>query len=138
MTFLMTASITLISCKSTNPVKPSVPVKTVLEGTWVGRNRDGIDQTEYTYKMAFDSIYIDTNTLEKYRGTFTLDTTMSSRQINIIVTKSSTNSDVGKKIPALYTISGGNILLITANSPGSQRPPNMDSPVPVLSLTLQE
>ena len=87
--------------------------------------------------MRLDSIIILADAIEKYRGAFTLDTAVSPRQINSIITKSSTSSEVGKNIPALYIISGGNILLITANGPGSQRPPNMDPPVEVLNLVLQ-
>jgi uncharacterized protein (TIGR03067 family) len=133
----LTTTIILLSCKNNgNPASPPVPVKTELEGTWVGNNTDGIDQSVYSYTMALDSIRIDTNSIEKFRGIFTLDTATLPKQINIVITKSATASNVGKTIPALYILSG-NILKITANGPGSQRPPNMDSPVPVISMILQ-
>ena len=134
---ILLLGILVIFCKSSNPVNTPAPVKTELEGTWVGTNKDGIDQTQWTYTMRLDSIIILADAIEKYRGAFTLDTAVSPRQINSIITKSSTSSEVGKNIPALYIISGGNILLITANRPGSQRPPNMDPPVEVLNLVLQ-
>jgi uncharacterized protein (TIGR03067 family) len=134
---VLTISVVFLSCKNNgNPASPPVPVKTELEGTWVGNNTDGIDQTSYTYIVALDSIIVDTNSIEKFRGTFTLDTATSPKQINMLVTKSAMVSDVGKTIPALYILSG-NILKITANGPGSQRPPNLDSPVPVISMILQ-
>jgi len=133
----LTISIGFYSCKNnSNPASPPVPVKTELEGTWVGNNTDGIDQTVYTYTMALDSIRVDTNSIEKFRGTFTLDSAALPKQINIVITKSATASDVGKTIQALYILSV-NILKITANGPGSQRPPNLDSPVPVISMILQ-
>lgn len=133
---LMIEGISLISCKSSNPVNPPVPVKTELEGTWDGANTDGIDQTLWTYIIHLDSIDVQADAVEKYRGIFTLDMAASPKQINIVVTKSATASDMGKTIPALYILSG-NILKITANGPGSQRPPNLDSPVLVISMILQ-
>jgi uncharacterized protein (TIGR03067 family) len=107
-----------------------------LEGTWSGTNMDGIDQTQWTYTMALDSIDIQADASEKYSGTFTLDTSVSPRHIDIVITKSTLASDVGKTMPALYKLSG-NILQITANAPGSPRPSNMDPPVPVIELILQ-
>jgi uncharacterized protein (TIGR03067 family) len=126
----------LVSCKNDNPVNSPVPVKTELEGTWDGTNMDGIDQTQWTYTMALDSVFIDAGDQEKYRGAFALDTSAAPRHIDISVTKSAVAADIGKKIPALYNLSG-NILQITANGPGSQRPASMDA-APVLKLTLRQ
>jgi uncharacterized protein (TIGR03067 family) len=127
--------IIFVSCKSNNPVNSPIPVKTQLEGTWDGTNMDGIDQTQWTYAITLDSIAIDADAQEKYRGFFTLDTTTLPRHIDITITKSVVGSDVGKKIPAIYNLSG-NIVQITANGPGSQRPASMDA-APVLKLTLR-
>jgi uncharacterized protein (TIGR03067 family) len=126
----------VISCKSSNPVNAPAPVKTELEGTWEGTNMDGIDQTQWTYIMALNSIIIQADALEKYRGTFTLDTSASPRHIDIVISKSATASDAGKTIPGLYSLSV-NILQITGNGPGSQRPSNMDPPVSVIKFILQ-
>jgi uncharacterized protein (TIGR03067 family) len=126
----------VISCKSSNPASAPVPVKTELEGTWEGMNMDGIDQTQWTYIMALTTIIIQADAVEKYHGTFTLDTVPSPRHIDIIVTSGATASDAGKTIPGLYNLSG-NILQMTANVPGSQRPMSMDA-APVLKLTLQQ
>jgi uncharacterized protein (TIGR03067 family) len=125
-----------ISCKSSNPASAPAPVKTELEGTWEGMNMDGIDQTQWTYIMALNSIIIQADALEKYCGTFTLDTLASPRHIDIVISKSATVSDAGKTIPGLYNLSG-NILQITANGPGSQRPSKIDPPVSVIKLILQ-
>ena len=125
----------LVSCKNDNPVKPPVQVKTELEGSWTGMNKDGIDQTQWMYILTLDSIVIDADAQEKYRGSFTLDTTTLPRRIDIRVTKSSISSNVGKTIQALYSLSA-NILTITANDPGSPRPASMDA-APVISLIQQ-
>jgi uncharacterized protein (TIGR03067 family)/uncharacterized repeat protein (TIGR02543 family) len=113
---------------------PKLPSE--LEGTWDGMNDNGIDQTQWTYTMALDSISIDADAQEKYRGTFTLDTTVSPRHIDIAISESSTASSVGKKISALYRLSG-NIMKITANDPGSSRPETLDSPTPAITLILR-
>ena len=125
-----------ISCKSSNPVNPKVPVKTQLEGTWTGTNMNGTDQTLYTYKMAVDSIFVSADSNEMYHGTFTLDTVALPAQITILITKSDSASYVGKTIPAIYVLSG-NVLEITANNPGSSRPTSFDSGE-ILKLFLQE
>ena len=134
--FLMMGISALISCKSSNPVNPQVPVKTQLEGTWTGTNMNGTDQTFYTYKMAVDSIFVSADSSEMYRGTFTLDTVALPAQITILITKSDSASYVGKTIPAIYVLSG-NVLEITANNPGSSRPTSFDSGE-ILKLFLQE
>ena len=125
------------SCKSnSNPINPPIPVTTQLEGTWAGKNTDGIDPTNYTYKIHLDSIIDSADGVEKYRGTFTLDTAISPTQINIIITKSDSASWLGKTILALYTLSG-NVLLITNNNPGSERPLSIDPPTSVIRFLLQ-
>lgn len=127
----------LLVCEKGNPAAPPAtdPVATELEGTWLGTNKDGIDQTLWTYTMILDSIFITGMLLDSetaYRGTFTLDTTLVPRTITITIGESSDASAIGKTIPALYQVSG-NILEITANAPGSSRPASM-AEAPVISL----
>lgn len=121
------------SCKNSNPVNSPAPLKTELEGSWAGTNMDGIDQTQWTYVIKLDTISIQADSIEKYHGIFTLDTASAPKQITIRITKGTAASDEGKSIPALYNLSG-NILIITANAPGSARPSSMDS-APELKLT---
>ncbi|MBN1128515.1 MAG: hypothetical protein JXA71_05990 [Chitinispirillaceae bacterium] len=119
-------------CQKQNPVAPVNPVPTELEGSWSGMNKDGLDPTFWTYTMKLDSIVIDGDGLMRYRGSFTLDTTVSPRWITITVMEAADRAEKGKTIPALYQLSG-NILEITANAPGSYRPASMDA-APVISL----
>ena len=123
-------------CKNGNPVEPVEPVPTELEGSWSGMNKDGIDQTQWTYTMTLDSIVIvgtlyDTETT-RYRGSFILDTTVVPRAITIAIGESSDATATGKTIPAIYQLSG-NILEISGNAPGSNRPAAL-SEGPVISL----
>lgn len=119
-------------CKNGSPVETADPIPTELEGSWSGMNKDGIDQTYWTYTMTLDSIVIDGNGTVRYRGSFILDTTVVPRAITITIGESIDAADTGKTIPAVYRLSG-NILEITANAPGSSRPASL-SEAPVISL----
>ena len=121
-------------CEKENPVGQTdpVPTETELEGSWSGTNKNGIDQTYWTYTMTLDSIVIDGNGTVRYRGSFTLDTTVVPRAITITIGASADAAAIGKTIPAVYQLSG-NILEITANAPGSNRPATL-SEAPVISL----
>lgn len=123
-------------CKNGSPVEPANPVPTELEGSWSGTNKDGIDQTNWTYTMKLDSIVIvgtlyETETV-RYRGSFILDTTVVPRAITITIGESSDATAIGKTIPGVYRLSG-NILDISANAPGSNRPASM-AEAPVIGL----
>ena len=126
----------IFSCKDHNPEKPPVAGPTELEGTWLGRNIDGIDQTDRTYVFSTNTVVIDSNAVETDSGTFSLDTMTSPKSIDIHVLRSPNSQDAGKTILARYNLSA-NVLEITANAAGSQRPDSMASPVPVLRLLLQ-
>ncbi|MBN1130421.1 MAG: hypothetical protein JXA71_15620 [Chitinispirillaceae bacterium] len=122
----------LAVCQKENPVGPTVPVATELEGSWSGMNKDGIDQTFWTYTMKLDSIIIDADGVVRYRGTFTVDTTAAPRHIDLRIIDAREALPTVTTIPGLYNLSG-NILEITANAPGSPRPASMDA-APVISL----
>lgn len=102
------------------------PVTTELEGTWIG-NEIAIDSItldtfyldEYTGKFYGNvtEFHLTENPLLGYKGTFTLDTTKSPKELDALITESLNTQYVGLTTLSIYKLEGTTLLCAT-NEPG--------------------
>jgi uncharacterized protein (TIGR03067 family) len=142
---MIVASACMFCGEKNNPVSPPTPAgPTELEGVWSGySDLDNPPYPVFTYTFAKNTIVVTRDTctpqgssacaIERYRGTFVLDTSASPKKIDIRITQSTVSSWVNKTIAAVYYKAANNVNL-SANEPGTPRPtatnpPSIDAPL---------
>ncbi len=95
---VLTGTIAFWGCGGSNPTGP-VPYTTELEGTWV------LDDSSYQLTFIFlDSnwtVQVDTDT---WKGTFTLNTALTPKYIDLMCTTSPDTSQIGTTSLGIYSL----------------------------------
>jgi uncharacterized protein (TIGR03067 family) len=122
-----------------NPVPPD-PTPTILEGSWSGTSEAYTGTVVFKFENNTVVASVDTCgggspcVQELYRGTFSLDTLAEPDQIDIVIKQSDISKYKGKTIRSLFILNA-NVLILSADEPGADRPTEMTN---ILSLFLDE
>jgi hypothetical protein len=119
------------------PDTPTPAGPTELEGVWTGySDADNLPYPRLTYSFSKNAVIVTRDTcrcdtciscaVELYRGTFVVDTNVTPKTIDIHITQSSVSAWVNDTLYAVYSKSS-NIVTLSANEPGTSRPPNLGS-----------
>jgi len=136
-TFLA-VSIIFSACKKEDAAPPNAsPTVTELEGTWVGYEVGDIS-TEWTIIFSGNQMNVNTSplNLEWYLADYSIDTLVSPKQIDGVLTNCSLSSYIGTLTKGIYKIENDTTLTYYACEPGNPDRPSSFLDFSVIARTL--